>query len=151
MDSLSYKTVSANKKTIKKEWVIIDAQNQALGRVASVVAMILRGKHKPTFTPHADCGDHVIVINASGITLSGKKWTDREYVRYSGYPGGQRTTTPKEIFEKDPARLLENSVKGMLPKNRIGSKIFNNLHVYNGSEHKHEAQKPKNIDITTIK
>lgn len=146
MDALSYKTVSANKATVQKEWVLVDAEGQALGRLSSVVAKLIRGKHKPNFTPHVDCGDNVIVINAEKINLSGKKWDAKEYIRYTGYPGGQRSLTAKELFEKDPKRLVEKAVKGMLPKNKLGSALFRNLKVYVGSEHDHEAQKPKTIN-----
>jgi large subunit ribosomal protein L13 len=149
VDTLSYKTISANKATVNKEWVLIDAENMVLGRLASEVAKILRGKHKPEFTPHVDCGDNVIVINAEKVQLTGKKLTDRIYLRHSGYPGGQRTQTPKEILEKYPERLVEKAVKGMLPKNKLGRQLFRNLHVVVGSEHKHQAQKPKVIDLST--
>ena len=150
MDTLSYKTVSLNKATVDKQWVVIDATNLALGRLASRVALVLRGKNKPGFTPHVDCGDNVIVINAEKVALSGKKMTDRVYTRYTGYPGGQRFTTPKEILAKQPERLVERAVKGMLPKTRLGDKIFHNLHVYAGPEHPHQAQNPKTIKLTEI-
>jgi large subunit ribosomal protein L13 len=149
VDTLSYKTVSANKATVNKEWVLIDAENMVLGRLASEVAKILRGKHKPEFTPHVDCGDYVIVINAEKVQLTGKKMTDRVHFRHSGYPGGQTTQTPKQILEKYPERLVEKSVKGMLPKNKLGRELFRNLHVVVGSEHKYEAQKPKVVDLST--
>ena len=151
MDSLSYKTISANRETVKKEWLIIDANDQILGRLASKVAFLIRGKNKPNFTPHVDCGDNVIVINAEKVRLTGKKWTDRQYFSHSGYPGGQKITTPEELLAKKPVKLVEHAVKGMLPKNRLGSAIFRNLYVYVGSEHPHEAQKPKQIDINSIK
>ena len=151
MDTLSYKTVSANKATVNKEWVLVDADGQALGRLASEVAKMLRGKHKPNFTPHVDCGDNVVVTNAAKIKLSGKKWTDKEYIRHTGYPGGQRSLTAQELYDKDPARLVEKAVKGMLPKNKLGADLFRNLRVVVGSEHNHEAQKPENFDINTIK
>ncbi|MCK4465873.1 MAG: 50S ribosomal protein L13 [Bacteroidales bacterium] len=151
MDSLSYKTISANRETVKKEWLIIDANNQILGRLASKVASLLRGKNKPNFTPHVDCGDNVIVINAEKVRLTGKKWTDRQYFSHSGYPGGQKITTPEELLAKKPVALVEHAVKGMLPKNRLGSAIFRNLYVYVGSEYPHEAQKPKQIDLNSIK
>jgi large subunit ribosomal protein L13 len=149
VDTLSYKTVSANKATVNKEWVLVDAENMVLGRLASEVAKILRGKHKPEFTPHVDCGDNVIVINSEKVQLTGKKLTDRIYLRHSGYPGGQRTQTPKEILDKYPERLVEKAVKGMLPKNKLGRQLFRNLHVVVGSEHKHQAQKPKIVDLST--
>ncbi|HKL32848.1 MAG TPA: 50S ribosomal protein L13 [Tangfeifania sp.] len=148
MDTLSYKTVSANKATVNKEWVVIDAENVVLGRLASEVAKILRGKNKPEFTPHVDCGDNVIVINAEKVQLTGKKLTDKIYLRHTGYPGGQRTQTPKEILAKYPERLVEKAVKGMLPKNKLGSQLFRNLHVVVGPEHKYQAQKPKVVDLS---
>ena len=151
MDTLSYKTISANKATVNKEWVIVDAEGLVLGRLASKVAKILRGKNKPSFTPHADCGDNVIVINAEKVVLTGKKMSDKIYVRHSGYPGGQRTQTPTELLAKFPERIVEKAVKGMLPKNKLGRKLYTNLHVVIGSEHKYEAQKPKVVDLNTIK
>lgn len=147
MDTLSYKTLSANQATVNKNWVLVDADGQTLGRLASKVAKLLRGKHKPNFTPHVDCGDNVIVINAEKINLTGNKWSEKTYVRHTGYPGGQRTLTANEMFAKDPARLVEKSVKGMLPKNKLGAVLFRNLNVVIGSEHKHEAQKPKAINL----
>ena len=116
MDTLSYKTVSANKATVKKEWVVVDAEGQALGRLASTVAKLIRGKYKADFTPHVDCGDNVIVINAEKVNLTGKKWDSKEYIRHTGYPGGQRSLTATELFAKGPERLIEKAVKGMLPK-----------------------------------
>lgn len=151
MNTLSYKTVSANKATVEKEWVLVDAEGQTLGRLASVVALMLRGKHKTSFTPHVDCGDNVIVINAEKVTLTGAKMTDKEYIRHTGYPGGQRIVKADAQMKKNPTRLIEYAVKGMLPKNRLGAAIFKNLYVYEGPEHKHEAQKPKSIDLKTIK
>ncbi|WP_435413740.1 50S ribosomal protein L13 [Psychroserpens mesophilus] len=150
MDTLSYKTISANKATVNKEWVLVDAENQTLGRLASKVAILLRGKHKPNFTPHVDCGDNVIVINAEKINLSGNKWNDKTYIRHTGYPGGQRSLTANELFGKDPARIVEKSVKGMLPKNKLGADLFRNLNVVVGSAHSHEAQKPKAIDLNKV-
>lgn len=147
MNTLSYKTISANKATVNKEWVLVDAEGQPLGRLASKVAKLLRGKHKPNFTPHVDCGDNVIIINAEKITLSGNKWNDKTYIRHTGYPGGQRSLTATELYGKDPARVVEKSVKGMLPKNKLGSALFRNLTVVVGSEHKHKAQKPKTINL----
>ena len=151
MNTLSYKTASANKATVNKEWVVVDADGQALGRLASKVAKLIRGKHKPNFTPHVDCGDNVVVINAEKINLSGKKWTDKSYIRHTGYPGGQRSLSANELFDKDPTRLVEKAVKGMLPKNKLGSALFRNLHVYAGSEHAQEAQKPKAINLNDLK
>lgn len=147
MNTLSYKTVSANKTTVNKEWVIVDAEGAVLGRLATVIAGMLRGKHKTNFTPHVDCGDNVIVINAEKVVLTGEKWSDKEYVRHTGYPGVQRFTTAAEMLKKNPIGLVEKAVKGMLPKNRLGSELYRNLHVYVGTAHPHEAQKPKQIDI----
>lgn len=151
MDTLSYKTVSANEATVKKEWVLVDAADQTLGRMASIVAKLLRGKYKPNFTPHVDCGDNVIIINADKVKLTGKKWTDRIYLTYSLYPGGQRAQTPEQLFKQNPVKLVEKVVKGMLPKNKLAAKLMDNLHVYVGAEHPHEAQQPKVIDLNTIK
>jgi large subunit ribosomal protein L13 len=151
MNTLSYKTVSANKNTVKKEWVLIDAENQTLGRLASEAAKLLRGKHKTNYTPHVDCGDNVVIINAEKIRLTGNKWDAKEYIRHSGYPGGQRTTTARELMNKKPEAMVEKAIKGMLPKNKLGSQLFRNLHVYVGSEHNQEAQKPKKINLNTIR
>jgi len=151
VDTLSYKTISANKATANKEWIIVDADGQVLGRLASKVAKILRGKNKALFTPHADCGDNVIVINAEKVVLTGKKMSDKVYIRHTGYPGGQRQQTATEIMAKFPERLVEKAVKGMLPKNSLGRKLYTNLHVVIGAEHKYEAQKPKVVDLNTIK
>jgi large subunit ribosomal protein L13 len=136
---------------MQKEWILVDAKNEVLGRIASQVAKIIRGKHKSYYTPHIDCGDNVIIINAEQIRLTGKKWTDKEYVHYTGYPGGKRIRSPKDLMKKDPARIVEKAVQGMLPKNRLGNKLKNNLFVYAGKEHPHEAQKPRKIDIKDIK
>lgn len=136
---------------MNKEWVLIDASDEVLGRLASKVAFILRGKHRPDFTPHVDCGDNVIVINAEKIRLTGKKWTDKVYLSHSGYPGGQKSTSPEDLYKKNPASLVEKAVKGMLPKNRLGRELFRNLSVFNGNEHPHEAQKPKQIKLNSIK
>lgn len=151
MDTLSYKTVSANRATVTKEWVLVDATDVVLGRLASKVAKILRGKNKPSFTPHVDCGDNVVIINAEKVRLTGNKLNDKIYLSYSGYPGGQRKQTPAELMAKYPERLIEKAVKGMLPKNKLGSKIYGNMKVYVGAEHKQEAQNPKLIDLNTIK
>jgi len=151
VDTLSYKTVSANRATVTKEWVLVDATDVVLGRLASKVAKILRGKNKPSFTPHVDCGDNVVIINAEKVRLTGNKLNDKIYLSYSGYPGGQRVQTPAELLSKYPERLIEKAVKGMLPKNKLGSKIYGNLKVYVGSEHKQVAQNPKLIDLNTIK
>ncbi len=151
MDTLSYKTKSANKKTVNKEWLLVDAENEVLGRLASKVAFLLRGKHKTDFTPHVDCGDNVIVINAEKIKLTGGKWNDKKYIRHTGYPGGFRITTIKELLAKKPTAIVERAIKGMLPKNRLGSELFRNLYVYIGPDHKHQAQKPKLINLNSIK
>ncbi len=147
MNTLSYKTVSANKATVDKEWVIIDAEGKVLGRLATVVASTLRGKHKTNYTPHVDCGDNVIVINAEKVDLTGKKWSDKVYIRHTGFPGGQRFTTAEAMLKKNPIGLIEKAVKGMLPRNRLGSALYRNLHVYAGNVHPHEAQKPKQIEL----
>ncbi len=151
MDTLSYKTVSANKGTVTKEWLHVDAEGQTLGRLSSVVAILLRGKHKPSFTPHVDCGDNVIITNAEKINLTGKKWTDKSYIRHTGYPGGQRSLTAQELYEKNPERLIEKAVKGMLPKNKLGAELFRNLKVYAGAEHNQDAQKPKTVNLKEFK
>ncbi len=150
MNTLSYKTVSANKATVTKEWVVVDAKDEILGRLASKVAFMLRGKHKTNYTPHVDCGDNVVVINAEKIRLTGKKLTDKQYVSHSGYPGGQKIKTPKEFLEKKPEAIIEKAVKGMLPRNRLGEALFTNLHVYVGEQHDKEAQKPKKINLNDI-
>ena len=151
MDTLSYKTISANRSNVDKQWVLVDAEGETLGRLASKVAKLLRGKYKPNFTPHVDCGDNVIVINAEKIQMSGNKWEDKTYSRYTGYPGGQRSTSAKALLEKHPERIIEKSVKGMLPKNRLGADLFRNLRVYAGAEHGQEAQKPKAINLNDYK
>jgi large subunit ribosomal protein L13 len=151
MNTLSYKTISANKDTVNKEWVLVDAENQILGRLASEVAKILRGKHKANFTPHVDCGDNVIIINAEKVLLSGNKMDAKEYVRHTGYPGGQRITTARQLMAKKPFAMIEKAVKGMLPKNRLGDALFRNLHVYAGPEHPHQAQQPTKINLNSIK
>jgi large subunit ribosomal protein L13 len=145
VDTLSYKTISANKATVEKAWVVVDAENQILGRLCSEIAKIIRGKHKPSFTPHVDCGDQVIVINADKVRLTGKKMTDKVYIRHTGYPGGQRFSTPREVLVKNPRGVVEAAVKGMLPKNRLGRELFHNLFVYAGPVHPHAAQQPKEI------
>jgi large subunit ribosomal protein L13 len=147
VNTLSYKTVSANKATVNKEWVIIDAEGAVLGRLAALIASTLRGKHKTNFTPHVDCGDNVIVVNAEKVALTGKKWSDKEYVRHTGYPGGQRFTTAEELLKKNPIGLVENAVRGMLPKNRLGRALYRNMHVFVGTSHPHEAQKPRKIEL----
>tara|TARA_B100001996_G_scaffold95781_1_gene71753 strand:+ start:547 stop:993 length:447 start_codon:yes stop_codon:yes gene_type:complete len=144
---LSYKTVSANSETVNKEWLLVDAEGQTLGRVATKIASLIRGKHKVDFTPHVDCGDNVVVINAEKVQLSGNKWEAKEYIRHTGYPGGQRSMNASTLLAKHPERLIEKAVKGMLPKNKLGRKLYTNLYVYVGSEHDQEAQKPKKVKL----
>ena len=153
MDTLSYKTISANKETAKKEWVVIDATDQVVGRLASKVAKLIRGKYKPNFTPHVDCGDNVIIINAAKVVFTGKKETDKVYTRYTGYPGGQRFNTPEQLRKRPDGmdKILRHAVMGMLPKGRLGRQLIDNLYVYNGTEHNHQAQQPKAIDINQYK
>ncbi len=151
MNTLSYKTISANKATADKQWVVVDAADMVLGRLATKVARILRGKHKPNYTPHVDCGDNVVIINADKVKLTGNKWNDRVFFYHSGYPGGRKDVTPAQLFAKSPEKLVERTVKGMLPKTRLGRQLYRNLHVYVGTEHKHEAQQPKVIDINSMK
>ena len=148
MDQVSYKTTYVNKVTAQKEWVIVDAENQVLGRLASKVAKLLRGKYKPSFTPFEDCGDNVNIINA--VVLTGNKLTDKLYTRHTGYPGGQRHTSPAAVLKVHPERVIEHAVRGMLPKNRLGRAVLKNLHLYAGTEHKHEAQQPKVIDLNSL-
>ena len=151
MDTLSYKTISANKATVQKEWVVVDATDQVLGRLSAKVAKLLRGKYKPSYTPHVDCGDNVIIINADKVILTGNKWTDRVYLNFTGYPGGQKKTSPAELIKKGEAKLFNRVVKGMLPKNKLGAQLLRNLYVYAGSEHPHAPQQPKTIDINSLK
>jgi large subunit ribosomal protein L13 len=151
VDTLSYKTKSANKDTVNKQWVLIDAEDQVLGRLATKAAVILRGKNKTYFTPHVDCGDYVIIVNAEKVKLTGKKMTDKQYFRHTGYPGGQLIDTPERLLEKKPAAVVEKAIRGMLPKSRLGRQLFRNLHVYVGPEHPHEAQQPTKINLNDIK
>lgn len=151
MESLSYKTISANVATVQKEWVLIDATNVPVGRLASQVAKILRGKNKANYTPHVDCGDNVIIVNCEKVRFTGNKWTDKEYVRHTGYPGGQRHTTPAEYLAKQPDFIITKAVKGMLPKNRLGAALLKNLRVYAGTEHPHTAQNPKVLNFNDLK
>ncbi|WP_116789690.1 50S ribosomal protein L13 [Flavobacterium psychrotrophum] len=151
MNTLSYKTVSANKATAQKEWIVVDAEGHNLGRFASKVAMLLRGKYKTNYTPHVDCGDNVIVINAEKINLTGNKLEDKTYIRHTGYPGGQRILAAKIVKAKNPSILVEKAVKGMLPKNKLGAQLFRNLNVYAGADHKHEAQTPKTVNLNDLK
>ena len=153
MNTLSYKTISANKETAKKEWVVVDATDQIVGRLASKVAKLIRGKYKPNFTPNVDCGDNVIIVNAAKVVCSGKQETDKVYTRYTGYPGGQRFATPAELRKREGGveKILRHAVKGMLPKGPLGRSLLNNLYVYEGAEHNQEAQKPQSIDINQYK
>jgi large subunit ribosomal protein L13 len=145
VNTLSYRAVSANNATVQKEWFVVDATNQVLGRLSSQVASILRGKNKTNFTPHVDCGDNIIVINAEKIRLTGKKWTDKVYKRHTGFPGGQRLNSPADVAIIEPGRIIEMAVKKMLPRNRLGSALYGNLYVYSGTEHPHAAQQPKEL------
>ena len=147
MDTLSYKTISANRATVNKEWLIIDAKDAILGRLASNAARLIRGKHKTNYTPHVDCGDNVIVINAEFIKLTGEKWKQRLHFRHTGYPGGQKRETPAFLHEKNPIKLVEKAVKGMLPKTKLGKALYRNLYVYAGPEHDQEAQQPTEYKI----
>lgn len=153
METLSYKTISVNRAQAQKEWVVVDATDQVLGRLASKVAKLLRGKYKPTFTPNADTGDNVIIINASKIQITGKKMTDKVYITYSGYPGGQKQQTAAEILARPNGaeKLVRKAVKGMLPKNKLADRLLTNLYIYAGAGHKQEAQSPKTIDINLYK
>ncbi len=151
MDTLSYKTIAVKRATAQKEWVLVDATDLVLGRMCSKVAKLLRGKYKPSFTPNVDCGDNVIIINADKVVLTGNKWTNRTYIRYTGYPGGQREFTPEMLKNKGADRLIRKVVKGMLPKNRLGDKLIDNLYVFAGAEHNMQAQQPKQIDLNTLK
>jgi len=146
MDSLSYKTQFLGKNDIEHKWVVIDASNIPLGRLASLVASRMRGKHRVDFTPHMNCGDHVIVINAQKVRLSGNKWDQKTHVYHTGYPGGQKAPTYRMIFDKDPRRIIEIAVKGMLSKNRLGRAVYSNLHVYAGGEHPHQNMNPEVIE-----
>ncbi len=147
MNTLSYKTKSANAQTIEREWFVIDLENEVVGRAASRIASVLRGKHKPTYTPHFDAGDHVIVINADKVRFTGAKLTDKLYIRHTGYPGGQRFATPRDLLGRRPIAVIESAIRGMLPKNSLGRAMFRKLHVYPGPEHPHAAQKPQEFNF----
>lgn len=151
MNTLSYRTISANALTVNKEWLLVDAEGETLGRLASKVAKLIRGKHKTNFTPHVDCGDNVIVINAAKVNLTGQKWDQKEYITHSGYPGGQKITLAKDKMRKKPFAMVEIAVKGMLPKNKLGAELFRNLYVFEDEKHDKEAQKPTKIDLNKIK
>jgi large subunit ribosomal protein L13 len=145
VNTQSYKTKFANAQTYEREWFVVDAKNKTLGRLATQIATILRGKHKATYTPHFDAGDYVVVINANQIHLSGNKWDQKNYISYTGYPGGQRTINAKDLNVKKPIAIVENAVRGMLPKNRLGRDMFRKLFVYEGADHPHAAQKPQTL------
>ena len=151
MDTLSYKTLSANKETANKEWFLVDAENQILGRMSSKIAKILRGKYKTNFTPHADCGDFVIIINADKVVMTGAKMEKREIFSHTGYPGALKRTTPTQMLEKDGTSVVKHAIKGMLPKNKLGAAILKNLYVYTGIAHNHKAQKPKSLNLNDLK
>ncbi len=151
MDTLSYKTLSANKLTANKQWFIVDASGQTLGRMASKVAKILRGKYKTNFTPHADCGDYVIIINAGKVIMTGKKMTDRKLFSHTGYPGGQKRISPSAMLQKDQTSLVRHALKGMLPKNKLGAEILRNCYIYSGADYDQEAQKPKILNLNELK
>lgn len=147
VNSPSYRTTFANKETVKQKWYLVDAEDQVLGRLASRIANIIRGKHKPNFTPHVNCGDKVVVINAEKIILTGKKMDHKPYIRYTGYPGGERTLYPRDIMKKHPTEIIRMAVNRMLPKNRLQSKFMNNLYLFEGTEHKHQAQNPEKLEL----
>jgi large subunit ribosomal protein L13 len=147
VNTTSFKTRSVRKEDVTREWFVIDAEGQTLGRMCTTIATYLRGKHKPEYTPHVDTGDNIIVVNAEKIKLTGDKWNKKEYVTFSGYPGGQKKTTAKELMDKKPTALVENAVRGMLPKNRLGRAMFGKMFVYAGPDHPHKAQKPKELSL----
>lgn len=151
MDALSYKTRFANKGTAEKDWLLVDAENEIVGRLASKVAYLLRGKHKPDYTPNVDCGSNVIIINADKVRFTGKKTAEKEYIRYTGYPGGQRFATPEQLLKRKPTEILTHAIHGMLPKNRLGRVLNTNVRIFAGAEHGHEAQKPQKVDLSKIK
>jgi large subunit ribosomal protein L13 len=151
VNTLSYRTLAGNTETADKKWFVVDAEGQTVGRLASKVAKVSRGKYKTCYTPHADCGDNVIVINAEKIAFSGTKLQNKEYVRFSGYPGGQRFTSAENMLKNHPERLIEKAIKGMLPKNTLGRKLYTNLKVYKGAAHNHDAQQPELLNLDTLK
>lgn len=150
MNTLSYKTVSANSKTVDKKWLLVDVTGNPLGRSASIIASLLRGKHKTNYTPHVDCGDNVIVINAEKIVLTGQKWSHKQYIRHTGYPGGQKSLSADQIHKKNNTKLIEKAIKGMLPKNKLGAELFRNLRVYSGNNHEHDSQNPTTINLKDL-
>jgi len=147
VNTRSYKTRSVKKEEVERQWFVIDGEGEIVGRMATKIATILRGKHKPTYTPHVDTGDNIIIVNAEKVRFTGQKWEQKEYQRFSGYPSGQKRRTAKEMLEKKPIEIIEHAVRGMLPKNRLGRQMFRKLHVYVGSEHPHAAQKPESLNI----
>tara|TARA_Y100000748_G_C15411592_1_gene455637 strand:+ start:466 stop:921 length:456 start_codon:yes stop_codon:yes gene_type:complete len=150
VNTLSYKTVSANSKTVDKKWLLVDVTGNPLGRSASIIASLLRGKHKTNYTPHVDCGDNVIVINAEKIVLTGQKWSQKQYIRHTGYPGGQKSLSADQIHKKNNTKLIEKAIKGMLPKNKLGAELFRNLRVYSGNNHEHDSQNPTTINLKDL-
>ena len=151
MDTLSYKTLSANKETANKQWWIVDAEGEILGRMASKVAKVLRGKYKTNFTPHADCCDYVVVINAGKIVMSGNKMEKREIFSHTGFPGGQKRTSPAQMLAKDETSVVKHAIKGMLPKNKLGRAILKNCHIYAGTQHDNKAQNPQQLNLNDLK
>lgn len=147
MNTLSYRTESAKAHQVERKWFVIDAENKTLGRMSSEIAKILQGKNKASYTPHVDTGDHVIIINADKVALTGNKMNDKVYIRHTGHPGGQRFMTPKEALVKKPEFIIENAVKHMLPRTRMGRAMYKKLHVYAGPEHPHAAQKPETLNL----
>jgi large subunit ribosomal protein L13 len=147
VDTLSYRTQSAKKETVERKWHVVDAEGEVVGRLCSKIASILRGKHKPSYTPHVDTGDYVIVINADKVRFTGSKLDQKEYITYSGYPGGQKRVVARQMLRKKPIKVVENAVKGMLPKNRLGRAMYKKLFVYEGAEHPHQAQKPESLNF----
>ena len=151
MKTLSYKTLSANKENANKRWYLVDLDGEVLGRAASKIAKVLRGKYKTNFTPHADCGDYVVIINAHKIKMTGNKMTNREIFSYTGYPGGQKKITPTEMLEKDGTSVVRHAIKGMLPKNKLGRAILKNCYIYSSEEHNQNAQKPELLNLKNLK
>ena len=147
VDTLSYKTKTISAKGIERKWFIVDAEDMVLGRMSSEISKVLQGKHKPSYTANIDSGDHVIVVNAEKVKLTGNKWDQKQYLTYSGYPGGQKSKTAKQIRDKKPEQIIEKAVKGMLPRTKLGRQMYKKLHVFAGAEHTHEAQKPEPLNI----
>lgn len=147
MDTLSYRTESVSKENAEHKWYVVDAENMVVGRLCTTIASVLRGKNKPSYTPHADTGDYVIVINADKVRFTGKKWAQKVYKNYSLYPGGLKVVTAEEMLEKHPIRIIERAVKGMLPKTKLGNALYKKLYVYEGADHPHVAQKPEKLEV----